>query len=202
VVTDPSVLSVTLERQCFTGAGSFTSNRVTLNVPAPVDTVLDLSSDTPTSLTAPSTVTVPSGSRSAFFAVNTLLPSLSPVLVTATLNTAPPSAASDSARVIATSQRSVADLSLSPDSVTSGSPSTGTVTLDCEAPTGGTDVALSSTGLTGVTVPSSATVPEGQLSATFQISTIGAASGNATISADSGTGGAQQKTLQVNNLGT
>jgi hypothetical protein len=201
VVSDPSVASVTLQRQCFTGPSSFPTNRVTLDVPAPIDTPVDLSSDTPSSLTVPPTVTVPSGSKTALFGLNTLAPNPL-VTVTATLG---PSFASDSASVSSTSpDPAVTGLSLQPTSVTAGNPSTGTVTLGCEALSGGTVVNLSSSSPADVTVPATVTVPQDQLTATFQISTAGTASGDVTItgSAQSGAGGPQQAVLHVDNLGT
>jgi trimeric autotransporter adhesin len=197
VVSDPSVASVTLQKQCFTGPSSFATNRVTLDVPAPADTPVDLSSDTPTSLTVPPTVTVPSGSKSALFGVNTLLPNPL-VTVTATLG---PSPASDKASVSATSpDPAVTGLSLQPNSLTAGNASTATVTLDCEAPSGGAVVDLSS-DTAGVTVPLTVTVPQDQLSTTFQVSTLGTASGDATITASRGVS-QRQAVLHVNNLGT
>jgi hypothetical protein len=94
----------------------------------------------------------------------------------------------------------VSGLDLSPNSVIPPNPSTATVTLDCEAPSGGTVVALSS-NKAGVTVPTQVTVPEDQLSTTFQVTTAGAASGDATITATHGSS-QQQAVLHVSNLGT
>ncbi len=197
VVSDPSVASVVLQRQCFSGITTFNSNRVTLDIPAPADTSVDLQSSNPLALTVPPTVTVPSGSSSALFGVTTVLPSAT-VTVTATLGA---SQASDSASVSASSpDPNVTALGLSPDNVTAGNPSTGTVTLDCEAPAGGAVVDLSSS-LAGVTVPLNVTVPQDRLSANFPITTLGTASGDATITA---TRGPSQQTavLHVDNLGT
>ncbi len=173
LVDHASVSSVKLERQCFT-FGPFSSNRVSLDVPAPDDTLVSLSSDS-AALTVPSGVTVPLGSISAFFSVNAV--SASPAAtVTATLGS---SQASDTASVSSTDPATHADgLTVHPDTVVAGGGSTGTVTLDCEAPPGGTTVTLSSAD-PGVTFDStgsqSATVdvPEGQLSADFTISTDG-----------------------------
>lgn len=62
-------------------------------------------------------------------------------------------------------------LSLDPTSVTGGEPATGTVTLTAAAPAGGASVLLSSSDTAAATVPASATVPEGQTSADFAVST-------------------------------
>ncbi len=198
IVSDPSVDSVALERACFT-PGTYNSNRVTLDVTAPADTAVDLSDDSSFLDVAPPTTTVPSGSKSAFFsAIVSPLATPTNAMVTATLGS---SHASDSASLNPTSpDPNVTGLSLSPDSVTAGSPSTATVTLDCEASSGGAVVDLSS-NLAGVTVPMTVTVPQDQLSASFQVNTAGTANGDATITASRG---ASQRTavLHVNNLGT
>ena len=164
VVDHASVSSVRLERQCFT-FGPYASNRVSLDVPAPSDTLVSLVSDS-AGLTVPAGVTVPSGSSSAFFSVNAVADAAA-ATVTATLGT---SNASDTAQVSSTEPESnLASLTLNPDRVAAGNGSTGTVTLDCEAPEGGTTITL--TAEDGVGVPAQVTVPEGQLSVDFQITT-------------------------------
>ncbi|HSD23392.1 MAG TPA: hypothetical protein VLB79_03610 [Solirubrobacterales bacterium] len=164
VVDHASVSSVKLERQCFT-FGPFSSNRVSLDVPAPDDTLVSLSSDS-AALTVPSGVTVPLGSTSAFFSANAVSDSPS-VTVTATLGT---SQATDTASVSSTDPATHAnDLTVDPDAVVAGGGSTGTVTLDCEAPPGGTTVTLSADS--GVGVPANVIVPAGQLSVGFPITT-------------------------------
>src|SRR5439155_373102 len=63
-------------------------------------------------------------------------------------------------------------LSLNPTTVTGGDSSTGTVTLSGPAPSGGAQVALSSSDPSVATVPSSVTVAAGATSATFTVSTV------------------------------
>jgi hypothetical protein len=166
VVDTASVDSVQLERQCFTPFGPFASNRVSLDVPAPADTLVSLLSNS-AALTVPSGVTVPSGSSSAFFSVDAVSDSPS-VTVTASLGS---SQATDTASVSSTPPATHANrLTLNPDTVIAGNGSTGKVTLDCEAPTGGTTVTLASADA-GVDVPATVTVPAGSLSANFSIDT-------------------------------
>jgi hypothetical protein len=192
VVDAPSVSSLALQRKCFTGPATFNSNRVTLDVPAPADTVVNLSSDGP-ALVVPLTVTVPSGSRSALFGLTTSLTPPPSAIVTASLGS---SDATASASVSATSPTpAVATLTLQTNDVSVGTPVQGTVTLDCEALPGGTLVDVES-DLPGVDVQGPVVVPQDQLSTTFTITT--SASGTATITA----GGAPPVTLQVNELGT
>jgi trimeric autotransporter adhesin len=201
VVDRPSVASVKLQRRCFT-PGTWPTNRVTLDIPAPADTSVALGSSDPLSLSLPlATVTVPSGSTSALFAVNALAAS-DGVTVSATAPSTPPQ--SDSATVSLTDPATHADgLTVDPDTVVAGSGSTGTVTLDCEAPPGGTTVTLSSAD-PGVTFDStgsqSATVdvPEGQLSADFTISTDGGlADGQYDVSATVGADTPVHATLTI-----
>ena len=75
-------------------------------------------------------------------------------------------------------------LTLSPATVTGGDSSTGTVTLSGPAPSGGAQVALSSSDTSVATVPSSVTVTAGATSATFTVNTSAVtASTTVTISA-------------------
>ena len=192
VVDTASVTSVKLERQCFT-FGPFSSNRVSLDVPAPSDTVVSLVSSDPSALSVPDGATVPSGSSSAFFSVNALAASTS-VTVTASLGS---SEATASASVTETDPATNADdLTLHPDAVVAGNGSIGTVTLDCEAPPSGTTVTLSSSD-PGVGVPPSVIVPAGQLSVSFPITTDASlGDGQFDISATAG-GDTRQATLTI-----
>jgi hypothetical protein len=167
LVDKPSVESVELERQCFT-VDAWPNNLVTLDIPAPSDTVVSLSSSNPLSLApATPTVTVPSGETSALFTVDALLPSLQ-----VTIEAAAPStpAQSDSASVDLTDPATEAEgLSLDPATVKPGDVSIGTVTLTCEAPPGGTEVTLTSSDPSRIVVAPTVTVPAGELSVGFPI---------------------------------
>lgn len=201
VVSTPSVASVALDHKCYPGTGVFTANRVSLDVAAPGDTPVDLSSDNPLALSVLSQVTVPTGSKTAFFGATALAPTPA-VTVTATLS---PSQATDTASVrsLASPAPAATTLDVSPSSVNSGNPATatGTVTIDCEALAAGSVVNLSSDS-PDVTVPATITIPQDGLTGTFQISVSGtAAAGPVTISATAG-GVTQQATLTINNLGT
>jgi hypothetical protein len=63
-------------------------------------------------------------------------------------------------------------LSVNPNSVTGGAPSTGTVTLGSAAPSGGASVNLASNLPGSGSVPPTVTVPAGATSATFEITTF------------------------------
>lgn len=66
---------------------------------------------------------------------------------------------------------SLSGVSVSPSTVTAGSPSTGTVTLTTAASAGGAVVSLASSNTAAATVPASVTVAAGATSATFGITT-------------------------------
>ena len=185
LVSTPSVSAVALDHQCYPGPGSFTANSVTLDVAAPTNTAVTLSSDDPLALSVSTPVTVAAGSNTAFFPVTALLPTPA-VTVTATLS---PSQASDTAsiRSLASPPPAASGLDLNPSTVNPGGTPIGTVTLDCEAPPGGTVVTLGSTDSTNVSVPATVTAQAGQLSADFPITVNGRPdSGSATISATAG----------------
>jgi hypothetical protein len=76
--------------------------------------------------------------------------------------------------VLQTSLGTVTGVSFNPTAVTGGTSSTGTVTISAVAPTGGIMVSLSS-GNSLVGVPSSVTVPSGQMTQTFTATTAGVA---------------------------
>ena len=95
---------------------------------------------------------------------------------------------------------SVSSLSLSPSSVTGGSSSTGTVTLNGPAPSTGATVMLASSNTTAAQVPSNVTVPAGTSSTTFPVTTSALATTTpVTISATYN--GTQTATLTVNPSG-
>jgi hypothetical protein len=200
LVDKAGLSSVALDYQCFpdTGLSNFGANVVSLNVRAPANEAVDLTSSDPFSLAVPSSVTVPSGSFTGIFGVDTLQTTPS-VTVTASFDgidrtdTASIRDSGSPAPVAST-------LSLVPNSVVVGDSSTGTISLDCEAPPGGTVVSLSTT-YSGVTIPASVTIPQGELSATFPITTvISASAGDAEI--DATAGATVPATLTLRAIGT
>jgi hypothetical protein len=204
VVQEPSVKSVSLAYNCFPNVGltNFGTNRVSLDVPADADSSVNLSSSSPLNLTVPSSVTVQAGSSSATFGVNTLLPVDSPpgVAVTGSLTgafgTTQATSTPSSIRTVASPAPVVVGISATPTTVSPGSSVIGKVTLDCEAPTGGTTVTLGSDN-TGVTVTPPVIVPAGKLSTTFSIDAAEEASGDATITATPNDGTPKQVTVTV-----
>jgi hypothetical protein len=163
-VVPPVLFTVALNPTSVTG-GSPSTGTATLNAPAPGGGALvSLSSNDPAA-TVPASVTVPAGATSAPFTVTTSAVVASTAVVitasygatrTASLTVLPPT---------------VLSLTLDPSSVTGGFSSTGTVTLNGRAPTGGATVSLSSSNPSVATVPSTATVLAGATTATFTVNT-------------------------------
>jgi trimeric autotransporter adhesin len=184
IVEEESLNSLELAYQCYPGDDleDVGGNVVSLDVRAPSDIVVDLDSSDPFTIDVPSTVTVLEGAFNGGFNVDTLQMTTTPVTVTATYDD---DVFTDEATVRdETSPDPVAsELALQPDSVVVGDPSTGTVSLDCEAPAGGITVNLSSNNA-GASVPASVVVQEGDLSANFPITTdVNATPGTAVIRA-------------------
>jgi hypothetical protein len=154
--------SLTLNPTTVVG-GSTSTGTVTLSGPAPSGgAVVSLSSDNPSVASVPATVTVSAGQTTASFTATTSAVSTATrVTITASYGTS---------RVTATltvNPPSLVSLTLVPNTVRGGTPSTGTVVLNGPAPAGGVLVRLSSSNPILVNVPSSVTVAAGSTSASF-----------------------------------
>jgi hypothetical protein len=205
IVEKESLLGLELDYQCYPDDNltNFGASTVSLDVRAPDNVTVDLLSDAPTFLAVPPTVTVPDGSFTGAFSVDTFQMTSSPITVTATYDGGE---ATDTATIrdSATSPNPVpSTLDLQPVSVVVGDSSTGTVDLDCEAPPGGITVTLGSDH-PDAHVPGSVVVPEGELGATFPITTdLSGTPGDAQISATApGLGTPIEATLTLRAIGT
>ncbi len=178
--------TLTLTRPClYVGESQSVVGTIGLDQAVDSNTFVAIASDTPSVATvANNGSTVPQGMSTAPVFVSTL--SAGTATLTATLN--------DRQRTALLTVRSPAytpvlkpePLGITPNPVTAGSSAIGTVVIDCEAHAGGSIVSLSSSNA-NVTVPSSVTVPAGQTSATFSISTAAPAAGQtSTITATLG----------------
>jgi len=146
--------------------GNSSSATVTLNAAAPSGGAVVYLSSSSADATVPPSVTVPAGQTSYTFSIPTVPYS---GLVDATITA---HAGSVAEKVVLTiTAPALSGLSLNPATVIGGTSSTGTVTLSGTALPGGTVVSLSSSSA-DATVPPSVTIPAGQSSATFTISTI------------------------------
>lgn len=160
-----AVTGLSISPTSIVGGGSATGT-VTLSAAAPSGgTVISLNSSNTDAATVPATVTVPEGEMSAdFTATAGYVLSNASTTITATY--------------LSTSQNAVLDvtprdpdlvgLSVDPQAFLWNSFSTGTVTLDSPAPAGGVQVTLFTSSTRG-SVPASVTVPAGETTAQFQI---------------------------------
>ena len=161
----PTLSSFTVNPNTVVG-GRPSTGTVTLPDPAPPSgLVVTLASEVPSVASVPSTITIPAGGTSGSFTISTFSSStttrvgLSATHLDTTLFS-----------VITVGPVALSTLSVSPASVVAGSSSTGTVTLNDAAPSGGAAVSLSASS-SATTVPASITVPPGATTATFAIST-------------------------------
>ena len=145
--------------------GNASVGTVTLNVAAPAGGAVVQLKSTSTFVTVPTSVTVAEGQTTATFDIAT---SVTPRTVLA--NVQATAAGVRVAGVLTVSGVNVTSITLAPNSVLGGTSTTGTVNLNTNAPTGGLTVQLyTSTGI--ASVPVSVTVPAGQKTATFTVTT-------------------------------
>ncbi len=169
--TTAALSSVTVNPTSVTG-GTSSAGTVTLTGGAPsAGFTVTLASNNAAATPSTTSLTIPSGSSSGIFTVNTT--------AVATSTTAQITASNGTANVQATLTvtpvAALTAVSVNPTSVVGGNSSTGTLTLNNPAPTGGAVVSLSSDSTSAV-VPLTATVAAGSTSGTFTITTSGVSS--------------------------
>ena len=142
--------------------------------------------------TVPASVTIASGASTASFTINTVgVNSQTSVVIRASLGGTPKTA------TLTITPTSLSAITLNPTKVSGGSSSTGTVTLTGPAGSGGAVLSLSSDNA-AATVPASVTVPAGQTTANFNVTTVTVATvTNPTIAAHLN-GTTQQAILAIN----
>ena len=154
--------------------GSSSTGTVTISGPAPSTGMVVSLTSSSLDATVPSSVKVLAGQTTATFTINT-------VPYTQTVNseiTGRAGGASGSA-LLWIDEPVLTEISFSPDTVTGGSSSVGTVTLSGPAPSAGVTVWLAS-NRADATVPSSVKVLAGQTTATFTLTTS-AVTSNVTV---------------------
>jgi trimeric autotransporter adhesin len=187
----PMLGGVSLIVASVVGGGPVTA-AVVLNANAPVGgTTVTLSSNKPSVLPVPASVTVPEGASQSVFTLSS-----NPISANATV-TIQASLGSTITSTSITVTQALASLSVSPNSTVGGNTAHGTVTLTGPAYAGGVPVSLSSSNSSVGAVPSSVTVPAGATKVTFNVSTMPVASATPiTIAANSG-GSMKSTTLTV-----
>ncbi len=174
--------------------GSISEGTVTLTGAAPSGGVaVSLSSDTPSTVSVPTTVTVPAGSTSAAFTITTY-----PVAGSTSVTITADDGVNQNTAMLTVSPPALNSFSTSPTSVLGGSISEGTVTLTGAAPSGGVAVSLSSDTPSTVSVPTAVTVPAGSTSAAFTITTYPVAGSTSVIITVDHNGVTKTATLTVN----
>jgi len=160
--------------------GNSTTGTVTLTGPAPTGgAVVSLGAGI-TSVTVPPTVTVPAGSTSAAFTINTSeVGSQTAINISAECNCGFAFAGLTINPDPTTVGANISAFQLNPISVAGGTKSTGTVVLNSAAPSGGAVVSLSSANSSVAWVPSSVTIPAGATSASFSVTSSSVTSSTA-----------------------
>lgn len=144
--------------------GTQSVGTVTLTGNAPVNRTVNIFSFNDPLAQVPVSVVIPAGSRSTTFVITT-------AQVTANTNVTIQAVSDGITRNATLTIRPprLTSVTLNPNTVVGGTPSTGTVTLDGPAAAAGTPVTLSSNNTAAATVPANVTVPAGQTSATFSV---------------------------------
>jgi len=169
--TTAGLSSVAVNPTSVTG-GTSSTGTVTLTAPAPTaGFTVTLASNNAAATPSTTSLTIPSGSSSGTFTVNTTAVTTS----TAAQITASNGTTNVQATLTITPVANLTAVSVNPTSVVGGNSSTGTVTLNNPAPAGGAVVSLSSDSTSAV-VPATATVTAGNTTATFTITTAGVSS--------------------------
>ena len=166
-VQAPELSALTLTPASVPGGCKTSTGKVTLTGKAAAGGVLVTLTNNNPAATVPASVTVPAGANSASFTINTAEVTANQTgTVTATRGGISKSS------TLTVRPVGLLSLALSPNPVVGPGQVTGTVTLECPAPSGGVLVALSSssTAVAQVGTPD-LTVPEGALSATFLVTT-------------------------------
>ena len=164
-VDPPSLTGVAVSPTTLLGGGGATGT-LTLNGPAPASGLgVTLTSDQ-AAISVPSSVIVSGGASSATFTVTTVpVASQTVATIKAALGS------SSFSTTLMVNSPSLIGFSLNPTSLTAGTTSSLTVTLDGPAPSAGYAIALSS-NQTSATVPGTVTIPAEALSTTATVTTI------------------------------
>ena len=179
-VNPVTISSVSLNPTSVTG-GTSSQGTVTLSAAAPTGGAVVTLGSSATAATVPTSVTVVAGQTTATFTVTTTaVTAVTSATITATYG----SSTGNATLTLNPVPLAISSLLLNPSSVTGGTSSVGTVTLNGAAPTGGATVTLGSSNTSVATVPNNVKVAAGQTTATFSITTkTGNTSSSVTITA-------------------
>jgi uncharacterized protein (TIGR03437 family) len=150
-------------------SGQTATGSVTLASAAPASGVQVNLASSNAAATVPASVTIPAGQTTGTFPVSTSAVS-SPTTATITASSANTASATLTVNPAAANADCVGSVTFSRSEVIGGNPVSGTVALTSPAPAGGQPVSLSSSSASAG-VPSTVTVPAGQSSTGFTVST-------------------------------
>src|ERR1019366_1645569 len=150
-------------------SGETLTGTIVLNSPAFLGGMaVALTTDTPSAVQLPASVTVPSLATSVTFVVTALpVAAATPVTITATAPGLP--GVTVSATVIPGPALSIASYTLSPSMIGPGVVTTATVTINQATPVGGVTVSLFTNNASAAKLPITISIPAGQHSASFSI---------------------------------
>ncbi|HTW63120.1 MAG TPA: hypothetical protein VME17_00835 [Bryobacteraceae bacterium] len=193
-----AISGVSISPLTVTGGQSATGT-VTLLSPAVLGGVqVNLSSNSPAA-TVPASITIAEGQTTGTFSISTTpVSSATTALITATSTNS--ASASLTINPSGPGQASLSGVTLNPTEVSAGQSSTGTVTLSAAAGAGGVLVNLSSNS-GAATVPASITIPQGQSSGTFNVSTS-SVTGSVTATITATSANSTTATLVISPIGT
>lgn len=160
---------------------------------APGDITVTLTSGDASLASVPASIVIPAGSATGAFAVTTSAVTANKTI--AISGTANGRSKSGNLTLKPITPKSV---TLSPTSITGGSPVTGTVTLECPAGPGDITVALSSSITAAATVPASIVITAGTTSKTFTVTTFAVSATTKPIIKAAAAGVTKNVTLTVN----
>jgi len=166
---------------------------VTLTSSSTTATTVVLASSDTTAASVPASIIIPAGQTSGTFTVttHTVVP-YTPVTITATAN-----GVSKSATLIVEPTGNPT-FKLNPTSVIGGAAnSTGTITVPGPAPAGGIPIVLSSNNPAAASVPASVTIPAGQTSVQFTVTTYSVTTNTSVVITASSHGTTGTATLTV-----
>jgi hypothetical protein len=184
----PAPTSLTLDPTVTSGSQG-SNGRVTAADPRNGDVTFSLSSSRPDLVQVPGSVTVPEFAAAGGFIISTVAVSTQTVVTISVSGGGVTLRADLTLNPMSTTPppTTLSTLSLSPSTLNAGTGSTGVVTSNQTAPSGGLVVTLSSSDTTVASVPQSVTIPAGGFSASFPVSTsASAATRTATITGSGG----------------
>ncbi len=177
-VVPPALTQLYLTPTTVSGGCGTSAGKVVLSGSAPAGGAVVSLTNTNRAAIAPPTITIPAGASSQTFTITTKTVTTN---VSGTVTTS--YAGASKALAFTVRPIRVKSLTLSPNPVTGGSTSTGSVALECPAPPGGTTVTLSSTnGAVAVPAVTTISIPAGATARSFTVRTSRvSASTNVTI---------------------